>query len=274
MKLLEFKENIITNLRILAANMVYTFQQDTAYWANNWGNIVSAGFFMLSAVLFVDIIYANVDTLATYTKDQMLFFTFVGEVSFFFSWILVNNLMDLVRLVNKGDLDLILTKPVSSLFYITFRKVSLFSMIRDSIPSFSVIIFVINWQNLSFQTANIIIGAIILFLGIWASHCLHFLSALPVFWLGESDNILNFMTHLDYQIGRNVPYEGYPPSLRLIFITFLPFLLAAAYSTSVMLGKTNLWYALLLSLIVAITLSFIRQKLWKLALLNYTSASS
>lgn len=89
MKLSEFRNSLKINFKLFFANTIYTFQQETAYWTNNWANIISAGFFMISAIMFVDIIYTNVDTVASYTKDEMLFFTLVGEITFFISWNLI-----------------------------------------------------------------------------------------------------------------------------------------------------------------------------------------
>src|SRR3990167_9318864 len=117
MKLSEFNQAISDRAAILKVGIVYTFQQETAYWTNNWANLLSPFFYTLSMVLFIDVIYANVDLVAGYTRNQMLLFLFNGQIAFYTGWLFHKNLQELIVSVNKGSLDLLLVKPMPSLFY-------------------------------------------------------------------------------------------------------------------------------------------------------------
>ena len=118
MKLLEFKQEIKLRLVLFCANSVFTFQQETAYWANNWTSIFSSTFYMISTIIFIDVVYSNIQLLAGYTRDQMLLFLLVGQSVYYLGWVIQGNLDELISSVNRGNLDLILAKPVPSLIVV------------------------------------------------------------------------------------------------------------------------------------------------------------
>jgi len=258
-------------------SIVYSFKEETAYLFNNWGNILSGTFYMLSILLFIDVLYSNTSLIAGYTKDQMLFFTLVNQVGFYlfvsFIW---KNIRELIMLVNSGSLDLILTKPVPSLFYVSTKTVSIFSVLRDYLPSVLIILLAIDFSKIEFEAVNLIIGVIVFIFGFIAANAVHFISVLPVFILGESNSFLDLTFSMDYDFVRNIPFEGWNFSRALqIFFTFvLPFVVSGGLATSVIIGKTDPLIAMGMSLIVAIFFSILKAFLWQKSLKIYSSASS
>jgi len=268
------KQSIVDRLVILRASIVYTFQQETAYWSNNWANILSTTFYTISMILFVEVIYSNVNVVAGYDRNQMLLFLFVGQVSYYSSWMVYSNLKELIVDVNKGNLDLLLVKPTPSLFYVTFKHIKVFSILRDSIPPMAAIALITDWGALNLGLVNVLTGTLIAFLGIITAHVIHFIATIPVFWLGESRAIQELSEHIEYNVGKIIPLEGYGQNFQIFFSTLLPVLISTGFATSVMLEKSNPGLLLAWSLVVAIFALFVRNILWKKALKAYTSASS
>ncbi|MCL5784535.1 MAG: ABC transporter permease [Patescibacteria group bacterium] len=275
MKPQEFKEEIIDRLSLIRASIIFTFQKETAYWTNNWTSLLSTTLYTLTMLLFLNVIYANTKLVAGYSKNEMLFFFLITQVTFYGSWgIWLTAMREMIIGVNNGDLDLILTKPLPALFYITLRRIKIFSTLRDGLPPILAIIFSINWSTLPLLPVNIFWGILIIALGMICLHVFHLLPSLAVFWLGESKNILKVSQAIESG-GKMTPLEGFANNpLRFILGTVAPVLIAGGFAASVMLGKIDGIYMFLWALIVTVVALYIRNLVWQWALRNYSSASS
>lgn len=266
------KQFLSDRMRVLGINIVNTYQEETAYFANNWANIISTTVYTLTFLAFVHILYSNVTTVAGYTRDEMLFFTLVGQFNFYtlFSWS-DNNLSTLIEDVNRGNLDLVLTRPLPHLFYVTTRRITMVRLLRDSIIPILAVYFAINWNTLTLDVTNIAAGVVVMVSGLLAFHVVQFYLALPVFWVGEAKQVFNMSYTL---FNQDIPYEGYPITLRAILTVFIPIIIATGLTSSVMLGKSNTLVMTAGAVIVAFMALLLRRAGWRLALKNYTSASS
>ena len=99
-----------------------------------------------------------------------------------------------------------------------------------------------------------------------------FLLALPAFWAGQASDSLNLGVVL-FSVD-DPPFEGVPSGLRFALIFVLPVLIPTSLSASVMLGKIPALFGLALAASSAVILVTIKVILWKVAIHNYTSASS
>jgi len=273
MKQLAFRRKLQQYAAILRINIVNTWQLETAYFSNGWGNVLSTVAYTLTFIIFISVIFANVHTMAGYTRDQMLFLALVGQVVFYtsYAWIW-NNLERMVGDVNRGSFDLLLVKPLPALFYTTTRNISLLPQLRDGLPSLFFMALAIHWPSLSITWFGVIAGLCIIILGELAVNAVAFLFALPVFWTGQAENSLNLAVVL-FSVTAP-PYEGVPEPLRISLIYLIPVLIPATLTTAVMLGKTNALVGLLLAASATAILVTVKITIWKLAIRNYTSASS
>ena len=128
------KQAIKERLIILKFNLIYTFKNETAYWADNIGSLFSTTFYNIAYVSFIGVLFSNTKNIAGYDYNQMLFFYLIAELCAYLNGSLnLWNMQALIESVNKGELDLLLTKPISSLFYVSFRNIKIFSFVRDGI---------------------------------------------------------------------------------------------------------------------------------------------
>lgn len=275
MRLWGFREAIIERLGLLKAVIIFSFQKETAYWANNWTSVLSTTVYTFTMLLFFDVLYANVDSIAGYSRNEMLVFFLVAQVGFFLNWGLwMQNLKEFITSVNQGELDLLLMRPAPALFYITHRRIKILSLVRDALPPMVAIIVSIHWSILVFTLPNLIAGLAIFVLGMICLHVFQFLTALPVFWLGESKSMLRISITVDSG-SKLLPLEGFANNpVRFVLGTIAPVLISAGFSASVILGKSDAVSMFLLALIVTTVALYIRDIAWQLALRNYTSASS
>ena len=272
MKLSEYKKALNLRLNILKINLVNTWQIETAYFSENWGNLLSTVMYTLTFVLFVNVIFANVNELAGYTKNEMLFFSMMAQLNFYliYFWSF-NNVEDMIVDVNKGNLDMVLTKPLPGLFYVSTRRLNALSILRDSIPPLAILITVIDWSTLHFSAWKILAAFLIMIFGQLAMNTFLFLLALPAFKYGEATEFLGLGFPLT---GNDIPYEALTKTLRVFFSTVVPAFISAGISASVLLGKTDALTMVLFSFVVATFAMGVKIFTWKWALKSYTSASS
>jgi len=258
--------------RLLRAITVNTFQTETAYFGNNWGNIASTVIYVVVQILFVNVIYSRVNTFAGYDKNEMYFLLLIGQFSFYLIWGLgeINNRI-LIEDIRRGALDFLLILPVPSLWFATFRKIPLLTITRDGLPNLILIAYLINWSTLSLTLSHLILGIIIFILGQMAWISFNFLMVLPVFWTGEAKNIYSMTYNL--RDNNQIPWEGYRPGFQFSLSVFIPTLLLSSIPASVMLGKASALYLLPFTFLIALMFILIKRWLWSLALRNYTSAS-
>jgi len=258
--------------QILGINISNTFNIETAYPAENWANILSTFFYTASYILFLNVIFGNVNSLAGYSYNDMLFFTFVSQLSFYtlFNWS-YDNVDALIESIHKGEMDLILTKPLPTLFYIMTRKFSIIRVVRDCVLPLLMIGILIDWSALGLSLISILIGIIIFVCGQWIMHVFQFLLALPAFWQGQSQALLR----LSYILTNpNLPLQGLTKFWRIILTTVLPICIVVSGSVSVMIGRSNPKTMVLWALCLALFLTYVRMIAWKKALRAYNSASS
>lgn len=261
-------------LLLIRASIVNTFHQDTAYPAENWSNLLSTFFYTLTFFAFINILYSDVELIAGYTRDQMLFFFLIGQIAFYLQWpSYYGNLLTISKLINNGNLDLILTKPVPSAFYVSTRKISLLQLFRDGTIPIVLLTLSINWSNINVTGLNFICGIIMLVIGFIISYCIFFISVMTSFWLGRDQHLLGISQSL-HDCTVTIPYEGLDNKLRFLLGGIVPLLFEVGIPTSIFLGKSDPGTMVLLGFAVMCIFLILKVYLWTKGLMVYNSASS
>ena len=274
MKPLVFEE-IRIRWVILKANTLFSMKESLAYSLNNWGGLASTVFYMLTYLLFLSAIFGRVKTVGGYSYSEILLFTLVAQFNFYLSWIWsLRNLELLGEDVKSGKLDLILTKPLPALWYVTFQKINLFMLVFEMWPATIPLIYLLV-RNADFQITGrgFFLGLISFIVGHIAIHCFQFVMVLLTFWTGEYRSL----NGLSYQIaffGDAIPLEAYPKAMIGLGLTAMPFLVHTGLTTSFLLGKTTDIRWLILVTFIMVIFLIIKNKVWRLALRRYSSASS
>jgi len=256
---------------IIKINTVNTWQEETAHFWNNWGSIVSTTTYTIVSIIFVHILINKFKLIAGYNLNQLLFFNLLGQLAYFSANGFFKPSIDhLITSIKRGNLDFTLLKPVPSLFYISFRKIPLVSIFRDSIANILVYVFIIDWKSLNLQPNIFLIALIMIILGIIIWHCFMFMLTFTIFWLGESKRV--FLLNQSIADDRGTPYEGFPKNIRLFLTFIIPMTLNYSLPVSIALEKSNPSW-IFLSIILAIIFIFLKKWVWIKGLKAYTSAS-
>ena len=275
MKRSEFKEKIILRLKLLKACTFFSFKEATAYAGNNYGNMLSTFMYMITYLVFIGALFNKVKTVAGYSYGEILLLTLMTQVCFYIIYsVSISNTDLLAKNVKNGNLDIWISRPVPLLWFVTFQKININSLLMDGVPATAPLIYlVIKNFNSPVLPTNLLAGMAIVLMGIVIAHCFQFILNLSCFWTGENQNMRNLAFELGF-FGDSIPFEGYSTNFRRIAMFFIPSIITSALSTSVILGKNTNPLVLPLVFGIMIMFLYLNLKMWDLALKHYSSASS
>mgnify|MGYP002477921592 FL=1 len=247
------------------------FVEELEYRSEFLGNLISSFFGIGIAVLTVNIFFYQTDQLGGWTYADVLvllgvFNTLRGMIDF----ALRPNMPRLLEHVRRGTLDYILTKPVDSMFYVSFRHLVFWRlidvllglgvigyglMVKRYIPSlFDVLIFLIT-----------IAASFILIYSLWM------MLMTTSFWVIRIDD-LSFIFDSFFETAR-FPIGMYRGLVRIVLTYVLPAAVITNMPALSLLGKWNMATAFI-AVLLALVFLWLARRFWRFALRFYTSASS
>jgi len=223
------------------------------------------------SICFYKVLYLHSQTLAGWNEAQMM--VFVASFLFVDALIMTfisNNMWWFPFLINRGDLDYYLTRPVSSLFFLSLREFAANSFV-NLIMSMGILVWSFSLYEVSFPWWKIVLHLSLLFLGCFLFYSLRMLLMIPVFWTQADNGLLMMFITLQRVMER--PDGIFKGLVRKIFITIIPFSLIASFPTRILFQPWD--SALVIRLLVTTFIFFfLLLYCWRFGLRNYSSASS
>ena len=246
------------------------FVREFIYRSNTFALTFADMIWVVIEYAFFEVIYSNAHSINGWNKEQVFFFLgiFISSDSLFTTFF-QRSFWTFPYLINQGDLDILLTKPISSVFLATFKEIN-FTQIINLFFGFWIIHHYgpeagfkggIQWLLVCFWV----------FIGLITQYLVRFFFVIWAFWLDRGITV----SRLYYQFYAlaNKPDGLYPKFVRYLIKTILPFAFMGSVPAEVLTGRADsmsyVWVFVVLSL-YAIAVSF----LWKRGLRRYQSASS
>jgi ABC-2 type transport system permease protein len=216
------------------------------------------------------ILYSNTQTIAGWSREQVYFFLGVFFSSdALFTVLFQRNFWNFSDLVNKGELDILLTKPIHPLFLALSRSMNLtasfniflglFVSVRYAGPAG----FKGGWLWLEW-------GAWLLF-GLYAALQIRFLFSIWIFWTDRSWALSRM--YYQFFAFATKPDTIYPKAIRYLVLTALPFAFIGSVPARALLHGLETSEAVGAAAVL-ITLTTLNSALWQQGLRRYQSASS
>ncbi len=246
---------------------------ERAFPANMITEILSTGFYVLTFVIFLELLFQRTGAIAGFSKNDYLLMFLIGQLSFYIVYFgIFNTWARLIETVRSGAFDLLLLKPVPTRAFFYAGSLRPFSTLLTVLPNITFLVIIIDWQAIQFSWASFGMAMIVWSAGLVIYNTLLFALALPVFKTGDATDTLNIFYSLDSM--PEVPYNKVPFAMKVASLMLIPGLLMTAATTDVMLMKSDPVPTLIASSIAGVVSFFIFGWLWHFALRNYTSASS
>lgn len=225
----------------------------------------------LSVLVSVKIVFNHVVDIAGWSFDDMLVLTGIFMITHSLAWIFFKggvNALD--SIINKGELDWFLVKPVDPQFLITVHRLDLEDAARSVV---GIAVMAYGLQNAPvFETLRMIpiflitllCGQTVLYAITLAVKSISFKSI-----QGWATNSIFWRFH---DLAR-YPTDIYTGAIRIIYTFIFPLIFIATVPAKTLTGKFHA--SLLVGAVAAAIISFmISRAIWKAALRTYSSASS
>jgi ABC-2 type transport system permease protein len=222
-------------------------------------------------VLLFSFVFRNVQAIGDWTLERMLLlvgtYDIVTGLLYVACW---PNMNSLSTWVNKGELDLVLTKPVASQFYVSLRRVEL-NVLGTVLFGVGLAVYAVRQMGLSPHPGAVAAYLVLVGCGVVICYAAWFSSILAVFWTGRLRNIQHIFEPV-VQLAR-VPTTALRPPLRQVLTFALPLAFVATVPAQGLVGVLEPWHVPYGVLAAGLAL-FASNRWWHFALRRYSSASS
>ncbi|MEX0798242.1 MAG: ABC-2 family transporter protein [Bacteriovoracaceae bacterium] len=258
-------------LRLYAHFLRFSFSKAMEFRVDFFFRVVMDIIFYAVQFAFFHIIYLHTPILAGWDLDQMrVFIAGYIFIDALHMTVFASNCWWFPIYINRGDLDYYLTKPVSTLFFLSLKDFAANSFLNLVIAAGLLTWALSNYPGeLSPLKTAIFIG--LLFNGTFLYFLVNLLFLLAVFWTQSPRGFGDLFFSVSHVMER--PDRIYRGVVRKAFIFVLPFALMASFPAKFLLEE-NQWS--LLGTIFGVTAAFFIaiQIIWRLGLRSYSSASS
>jgi ABC-2 type transport system permease protein len=227
--------------------------------------------FYAVSLAFFSVLYGHTPAVGGWSLPQIYVFV-CGYllVDALYMTVFSNNLWWLPILINRGDLDYYLVRPVSSLFFLSLRDFAANSLLNVALAAGLVAWSLVRYPG-ALPAGTVLAYLVFLALGTVMLYLVRLAFILPVFWLQSSHGLLEVswsLTHLGER-----PVQIYRGWLRLALLTVLPMAFIATVPAEVLF--TGLTPARLAHTAAVVGgFAVLTGAFWRRALASYSSASS
>ncbi len=206
-----------------------------------------------------------------WTKQEL--FVLIGVTNIIlgslFRMTATTSLDDMPLLVQHGELDVFLLKPIDSQFLLSFLQIRLYGTLR-LIISIIFTLFILHQANIHVTIFSIINFIVLSICGFITVYAIWFLVMTFSIWFPDLHNLSEILYSTD-------SLTRYPPqvlwAMRIfLFYIFFPYTIAISTPAKALLHKITIFDAALL-VFISFGLLYLSKVFWKFALRYYTSAS-
>lgn len=264
----ELKKHLVIYFLFLKFSLMTQME----YRFNFIGNLAMESGYLLVKLSYVVVVYQSGVEINGLSPDEILLFigTFVTLTAVYAGLYMINNFR-LRGKIKDGELDLLLTKPVSLQFMATLRQADLTIFAVDAIAG--GIMVAIAWGRLGIPVTFYTLGGYLGFMVISSlvSYSLFLLPQVLSFWFMNTSAIAEITDSFwDFN---NMPMDIYTEWIKQVGVFLLPIFVVTNFPPMFVLNKMPPIY-LGWSLILPLLLLGVVRALWSRGLRSYSSASS
>ena len=258
-------------LRLYLHFLRFSFSRAMEFRLDFFFKIIMDCMFYVVNLGFYKILFLTTPLLAGWSEDQtMVFVSSYLLVDALHMTVFASNMWMIPFAINRGEMDSYLTRPVSTLFFVSLRDFAANSFINLLI---AITIFVYALMNLKapYSTGQLLFYIGCILNGWLLQYVLQMIFIIPVFWTQSSRGFSDFFFSMCMAIERpDLVYRGL---LRWVLTLILPFALIVSFPARLFFGPETPHLFLHLVFVTLAAWGFMLW-FWKKGLRAYSSASS
>lgn len=222
------------------------------------------------SIITMLLLTARVSTVFGWTRNELILLAVMVNIVYGILRILFDiNFWSFSEIVNTGNLDGVLLKPVDSQFQMSIWRIDLGGIMR-LIIAISLTIYLVFAFHLSATPLSVVTSVLLCILGVTMLYSISFIFLTLTIWFS---NLYNLMHLVNTVIGASrYPKEMYTNLSIGLVIILLPIVIIISTPTKALVQKGNIFDSALL-LFLSFVFFSISRIFWKFALRFYTSAS-
>ena len=181
-----------------------------------------------------------------------------------------NNLWALIHVVNKGDLDYHLVRPVSTLFFVSLRDFAVNSFL-NLLMALGILVWAFSKYPRPLPFPTVALYGILLLVSLGIHYCVQMMSLLPIFWMQSGRGLRDVFFSLDSYTAR--PVGVFTGWVHRILLTVLPLGIVVSFPVRILVEGPN--PSIVLHMLAVLVGGFsVLLFVWRRGLKAYASASS
>ncbi len=258
-------------VRLFAYFVAFSFSRSFEFRFDFYMRIIMDVVYYAVAIGFFKILYLHTPMLGGWTESQtMIFVAAYCIVDAINMTLFSNNMWFFPMLVNRGDLDYYLVRPVSSLFFVSLRDFAANSFVNLLI-TFGILAWALHQYPTPVPPLKVALFLLLILNGSFLFYCMNLLANIPVFFTHSSSGFGHMIWSLS-KLGER-PDRIFRGWVRRVVTLILPFSLIASFPTRLLIEELDWGILLHITLVTALFFGIVLF-CWRLALRNYSSASS
>jgi ABC-2 type transport system permease protein len=230
------------------------------------GKIIRFVFFWI----MVASIFKYTSAIAGYSKYQAMIFLVTAFFVDALGQAFFRGAYDFRNDVKKGTADYLITKPINPLFIVMLRLTDILDIIFIGLLTVLLIVVFLK-SGILISAVNILSYLLFVGLGVVILAGIHIMSIALTIWTMESESII--WVYRSAMFASLFPPEIFSQPAQIFFTFFIPIVVVVAFPAKAFLGLLTLENALV-GFAVAIAFFIGSLLLWRVALKQYSSASS
>lgn len=259
------------HLRLLGVLIKLSFQDDAAYRGEFWMRLFSMFYSLGAIAVGLWILFSNTDQVAGWSLDEVIvLFGIYHTVAGVTRTLFAPNFQRIVEEVREGTLDFVLTKPASSQFLASFRRIYAVAGL-EFLLGLSVVAFGVSRLQGVLGAYTAFAFPVALACGLVILYSFWLFLVTFVFWFVRIENVTQIFWAL-FDAGR-FPLDIYPGWLRVVLTYLVPVAVITTIPAQGIAGRLAPLPLAIFALMAAAAL-FLASRFWRFGLRHYTSASS
>ncbi len=219
-----------------------------------------------------DIVFSHTNLVAGWNHSQALILLGTFYIIQSCMWIgMYRNFVELINKVNRGELEMVLVKPIDSQFLVSITNFSFNNVFTLFLVSPTIIIVSLNRLGVVPSLAQILIYFTLLACGVIICYSLGFIASTLVFFTERLENIVDLFFNF-FDIDR-VPGTVYRGIVAFLFWTIIPLFALVTIPAQLLLGLFS-WSRIVFLIFFAVFSLWFSHRFWYFGLRHYSSASS
>lgn len=226
---------------------------------------------LLVFVLMIEVIFQHVHELGGWQKYEVLIIIALSRITEGIMGVLfIRNIMDLPNRVREGLFDFHVTKPISALFYTTFRRVDIQNL-SNVLAGFAILVYAFTLSPQHFSPSSTLFFIILSIAGIVIYYSLLVMASTLVFVLDRLEFLWGFNILMSEPL--TVPFGVFPTVPRTAITYIIPLAFVVFVPAQSLTGRLA-WWQIPLALSFAAFFLLLANLAWRAGLKKYSSASS